>query len=334
MSQEYKITETLQKYYDKVFQDGKLVNVHIGMWGMSYNLTEKDIKLDNKLPETIKLGKKMLIKPAVYNKFKSFEQKVRKYLYVNSFDFPLVSQAHFVPKAKYLEVYKQLNDLRDEYLQMANEFIEKYEDYKKEAIEYYQEHKDTVSVEDLESYYPSLANIKSKFYLDIVSFEIALPAQFNELNLQDEIHREIVNGEAKQVALDNYKSEYTKQVELHTAKLSSFMEEVTSTVRGKVAEHFSVVLKKVNNKEVVSPSSIRTLYKQIEEFRSANIADDKLVEEELNKLEKLLDGKPDFAENTDAIGLLKQHLGNVVKAAADVTDVANVSGEYFRKLRI
>jgi hypothetical protein len=334
MNNEYKITETLQKYYDKVFQDGKLVNVHIGMWGMSYNLTEKDIKLDNKLPETIKLGKKMLIKPAVYNKFKSFEQKVRKYLYVNSFDFPLVSQAHFVPKAKYLEVHKQLNDLRTEYLQMAEEFVEKYEDYKKEVLEYYQEHKDTVSVEDLESYYPSLANIKSKFYLDIVSFEIALPAQFSELNLQDEIHREIVNDEAKQVAMDDYKAEYAKQVELHTAKLSSFMEEVTSTVRSKVAEHFSVVLNKVNNKEVVSPSSIRTLYKQIEEFRTANIADDKLVEEELNKLEKLLDGKPDFSENTDAIGLLRQHLGNVVKAAADVTDVANVSGEYFRKLRI
>jgi hypothetical protein len=233
MSQEYKITDTLQKYYDKVFQDGKLVNIHIGMWGMSYNLTEEDIKLDKQLPETIKLGKKMLIKPAVYNKFKSFEQRVRKYLYVNSFDFPLVSQAHFVPKAKYLDVYKKLNEMRDEYLLMVNEFVEKYEDYKKEVIEYYQEHKDTVSVEDLESYYPSLANIKNKFYFDIVSFEIALPAEFAQLNLQDEIHREQANNEAKQKAVQNYKEEYNKQIQLHTSKLSSFMDEVTSTVRGR-----------------------------------------------------------------------------------------------------
>jgi hypothetical protein len=334
MSQEYKITETLQKYYDKVFQDGKLINIHIGMWGMSYNLTEEDIKLDNKLPETIKLGKKMLIKPAVYNKFKSFEQRVRKYLYVNSFDFPLVSQAHFVPKAKYLDVYKKLDEMREEYVLMVAEFVEKYEDYKKEVLEYYQDHKDTVSVEDLEAYYPSLANIKKKFYFDIVSFEIALPAQFGELNLQDEIHRETVNNEAKQTAMDNYKAEYNKQIELHTSKLSSFMEEVTAAVRSKVAEHFSVVLSKVNKKEVVSPASIQTLYKQIEEFRTANIADDKFIEAELNKLEKLLDGKPNFRDDRDAIGLLKQHLGNVVKAAEDVTDVANVSGEYFRKLSI
>ena len=334
MSQEYKITETLQKYYDKVFQDGKLVNIHIGMWGMSYNLTEEDIKLDNKLPETIKLGKKMLIKPAVYNKFKSFEQRVRKYLYTNSFDFPLVSQAHFVPKTKYLDVHKKLNEMRGEYLLMVDEFMVKYDDYKKEVIEHYQAHKDTVSVDDLEKYYPSAANVKKKFYFDIVSFEIALPAEFTQLNLQDEIQRELFENEAKQKAANDYKEQYNKQVELHTSKLSSFMDEVTATVRGKVAEHFTVVLSKVNKKEVVSDASIKAIYKQIEEFRAANFADDKVVDAELNKLEKLLDGKPNFAEDQDAIGLLKQHLNNVVGAAKDVTDVANVSGEYFRKISL
>jgi hypothetical protein len=112
------------------------------------------------------------------------------------------------------------------------------------------------------------------------------------------------------------------------------MDEVTATVRGKVAEHFTVVLNKVNKKEVVSDSSINAIYKQIEEFRSANFADDKVVDAELNKLEKLLDGKPNFTEDRDAIGLLKQHLNNVVNAAKDVTDVANVGGEYFRKISL
>ena len=53
IASENKISDTLQKYYDKVFQDGKLVNVHIGMWGMSAGLMEEDILLDNKLPENI-----------------------------------------------------------------------------------------------------------------------------------------------------------------------------------------------------------------------------------------------------------------------------------------
>jgi hypothetical protein len=331
---EYKITETLQQYYDKVFEDGKLVNLHIGMWGMSYNLTEEDIKLVNKLPNTIKLGKKMLIKTEVYNKFKNFEQKARKYLYTNSFDFPLVSQAHFVPKTKYLEVYKQLNTMREEYLAMVNEFVDKYEAYKAEALEFYQEHKDTVNIDKLESYYPSLANVRSKFHFDIVSFEIALPAQFNQLNLQDEIEREISNNEAREHANAKYLEEYNKQIQVHTSKLSDFMNEVTATVRGSLAEHLKIVLSKIDKKEVVSDASIKKIHEQIQEFRSVNFADDKVVEAELNKLEKLLEGKADYSSDKDALGLLKQHLTNVVKSAEEVSDVANVSGEYFRKLSV
>ena len=200
MSSEYKITETLQKYYDKVFQDGRLTLIHIGMWGMSYNLVEEDIKLDNKLPDTIKLGKKMLIKPAVYNKFKTFEQKARKYLYSNSFDFPLVNQAHFVPKAKYIEVFTKLNEMKAEYAAMVDEFLNKYEDYKQEALDYYLEHKETVSIENLAAYYPPLTKLREKFHFDIVSFEIALPAEFRETDLQTEIQREQLGAEAKQKA--------------------------------------------------------------------------------------------------------------------------------------
>jgi hypothetical protein len=331
---EYKITDTLQQYYDKVFQDGKLVNIHIGMWGMSYNLEEEDIKLDNKLPDTIKLGKKMLIKPAVYNKFKSLEQRIRKYLYTNSFDFPLVSQAHFVPKAKYIEVYKKLNELRDEYLMMVDEFLLKYEDYKKEALEYYQEHKDTVNIDNLEAYYPSLANVKKKFYLDIISFEIALPAAFNELNLQDEINREQHDNEAKRVATAKYREEYNKQIDTHMGKINDFVGEVTATLRTKIVEHCTVALHKINKKEVVSDSNIKTLLKHIQEFREMNFVDDKAIEAELSKVEKLITGEKDFSKDKDAIGMLQQHLSSVVTEAKSLSDVANISGEYFRKLSV
>jgi hypothetical protein len=331
---EYKITDTLQKYYDKVFQDGKLVNIHIGMWGMSYNLTEEDIKLEKQLPETIKLGKKMLIKPAVYNKFKNFEQKVRKYLYANSFDFPLVSQAHFVPKTKYMDVYKQLNKMREEFDLMADEFIEKYEAYKAETIEFYQQHSDTVKVEDLEKYYPSLAHIKDKFYFDIVSFEIALPAQFTETNLQDEIQREQIGNEAKQKALENYRAEYNRQIDTHMSKIGDFVGEVTATLRANIVEHCSVALNKISKKEIVSDSNIRTLMKHIKEFRDMNFVDDKAVETELAKVEKLLTGDHDFSKNKDALALLQQHLTGVVNEAKSLSDVANVSGEYFRKINV
>jgi hypothetical protein len=334
MDNNYQITDTLQKYYDKVFQDGKLVNIHIGMWGMSYNLTEEDIKLDNKLPETIKLGKKMLIKPAVYNKFKNHEQKIRKYLYTNSFDFPLVSQAHFVPKTKYAEVYEKLNELRDEYMLMVDEFVDKYEDYKQEVLEHYQEHKATVNVEDLANYYPPLSQIRKKFYLDIVSFEIALPAAFAEIDLQTEIDREATVTIAKQEATSKYREEYSRQLDTHMSKINDFVGQVTATLRGTIAEHCSVTLKKIAKKEVVSDANIRTLMKHIQEFRDMNFIDDKAIENELQKVERLLTGDKDFGSDKEALSQLQQHLTTIVKEAETLTDVANISGEYFRKLSV
>jgi hypothetical protein len=255
-------------------------------------------------------------------------------LYVNSFDFPLVSQAHFVPKAKYIEVYTKLNEMKEEYIKMVDEFIEKYEDYKQEAIEFYKEHQESVTVKDLEKCYPSKIKVRAKFYLDIVSFEIALPAEFAQLNLHDEIAREQDHNEAKQKALLTYKQEYSSQINTHMSKINDFVGEVTSTLRAKVVEHCSLALKKIGKKEVVSDSNIRTLLGHIQDFREMNFVDDKAVEAELAKVENLLNGNHDFAKDKDAIGMLQQHLNSVVKEAEALTDLANVSGEYFRKLSV
>lgn len=329
----YKITETLQKYYDKVFEDGKLMSVHIGMWGMAANLVEEDIKLTSKLPNTHKLGKKMLIKVEVYNRFKTMDQKIRKALEKSSFDFPL-ARAHFVPKTKYLEVHAQLNSLREEYMSMVDEFVEKYEDYKKEAMDFYEEHKDTIKVEDLEKHYPSASQIRSKFYCDIVSFEVKMPKEFSEINLQDEIAREQINTVERENAARRYREEFSRQVDIHTEKLKSFMDEATAELRTRVAEHFTLALAKINKNEIVSDTSIRKMYEQINEFRAANFANDTAVEAQLNQLENLLNGTKDFSKDKNAMGLLKQHLTNVVEEAKNTSDVANISGEYFRNLDI
>jgi hypothetical protein len=329
-----KITNTLQNYYDQIFQDGKLMNVHIGMWGMSFNLTEEDIKLDNKLPDTIKLGKKMLIKPEVYNKFKNIEQKIRKYLYTNSFDFPLVGQAHFVPKTKYVEVYTQLTRLREEYMQMVDEFVEKYEAYKLEALEYYQQHKDTVNIDDLESAYPSAAHIREKFYMDIVAYEVAFPKEFKEVSLHDAVAREQAEDQAKQAAMANYSAEYNRQIETHMNKVGNFMEEAAATLRSYVVDFCLVALNKINKKEAVSEANINNLLSKVKEFKAMNFVNDKTIEEKLAQVEYLLNGDRNFATDKDALALLKTHLNETVEEAKKVTDVANLAGEYFRKLAV
>jgi hypothetical protein len=334
MEREHKISDTLQQYYDKVFQDGKLVNVHIAMWGMSYSLTEEDIKLDNKLPEVIQLGKKMLIKPAVHNLFRSLQAKARNYLYANSFQFPLVPQAHFVPKARYVEVYQKLNEYKEAFIQMRDEFIEKYPTYKEEAIEYYKQFADQINVDDMEDLYPSVENVKSKFSFEIVSFEVKLPTEFADIDIHTEINREQAAGEAKLAAARQYKQEYKNQLDTHMGKINEFVGDVINTLRSKVVEHCSVVLGKISKKEVVSETSIKTLMKHINEFRDLNFIEDKTIEAELSKVEKLLKGETDFAKDKDAVKELQGVLTNVISEAKSMTDVANISGEYFRKLEV
>ena len=329
-----KASDTLQKYYDKIFQDGKLVNIHISMWGMSYNLNEDDIKLEKKLPEMIQLGKKMLIKPAVANTFKNLQSKARNYLYDNSFSFPLVSQAHFVPKKKYLEVYEKLNQYRTEFLQLRKEFITNYAGYKEEAIEYYKQFKDQLQIENMDKLYPDAETVASKFSFEIVSFEIKLPTEFADIDIHREIALEEAAKEAQTEAAKQYKQEYTERLDTHMNKINEFVGEVIGTIRSKVVEHCSLVLKKISKKEVVTDKSISRLLEQIGEFRQMNFVEDAAIEKELSSLETLLNRGTDFSKDADAVQTLKTSLSGIIEEAKNVSDLASVSGQYFRKLSI
>ncbi len=332
----YDTTKTLQKYYDQVFQDGKLVNLHIGMWSMSYSLKEDDLKLNDRLPDLIKLGKKMLIKPSVYNCFASLQQRARNYLYANAFSFPLVPQAHFVPKTKYLEVNQQLNAFRDEFVEMKDEFIKNYEAYKQDAVEHYQQFSEQLNLdaESILSLYPSADQVAEKFSFEIVSFEIKLPTEFAAVDIHTEVARELAADEAKKETTTAYKAEYSRQLQTHMNKINSFVAEVIDTLRTKVVEHCTLVLNKIKKKDVVTDSSIKTLMSHIAEFRGLNFIDDKAIEAELSKVEKLLVGGSDFSKDKNAVKELQACLAGVIDEAKNISDVANISGEYFRRLEV
>ena len=330
----YQITETLQKYYDQVFQDGKLVNLHIGMWSMSHSLTEDDIKLDERLPDIIKLGKKMLIKPSVYNAFCCLQQRARNYLYSHSFSFPLVAQAHFVPRAKYLEVNKKLNELRSEFLEMKREFLENFEAHKQHAVEYYQRFSAQLNIESLTALYPSTEEVAAKFSFEIVAFEVKLPTEFASLDIHTEIARQNAAATAKEETRSEYKKEYEQQLSTHMNKINEFVGDVIDTLRAKVVEHCSLVLHKIKKKDVVTGASVKTLLNHINEFREFNFVEDKVIEAELAKVEKLLISGNDFAKDKNAVKALQDCLNGVIDEAKNMSDVANISGEYFRKLEV
>ncbi len=305
------------------------------MWGMSYSLTKEDIKLDDKtLPDTIQLGKKMLIRPSVFRTFANLQQRARNYLYANSFAFPLVPQAHFVPKTKFVEVFEKMREFKAEFVRLRDEFIEKYPEYKADALAYYQEHADTINVENLEELYPTADFVKAKFSFEIVSFEVKLPTEFGDVDLQTEVMREQATEEAKEAAQKAYNAEYSEQLEVHMGKINEFVGQVIDTLRQKVVEHCTLVLGKISKKEVVSDSNIKTLMKHINEFRELNFVEDRAIENHLKEVERHLTGGSDFKTDRDAVRALQNSLSSVIEEAKNVSDVANISGEYFRSLEV
>src|ERR1035437_4852230 len=84
----------LSRYYDRLFSNGVLVHLKIARWGMSARLSENDLDIE-KVPDIIRLGKKMLIRPTIFNQFSQKEQQARNYLKRNSLSFH-IAQAHFV----------------------------------------------------------------------------------------------------------------------------------------------------------------------------------------------------------------------------------------------
>jgi hypothetical protein len=76
------------------------------------------------------------------------------------------------------------------------------------------------------------------------------------------------------------------------------------------------------------------LMTHINEFRSLNFIEDKAIETELLKVEKLLVSGNDFAKDKDAVQELQNCLNGVIDEAKNMSDVANISGEYFRKLEV
>lgn len=327
-------TASLQKYYDKIFQDGKLICLNTGMWGMSYSLTESDIKIAGKLPEVIRLGKKMLIKPEVFNKFKSHQGKARNYLYASSHKLPTAPQSHFVTKKSFLSVYAKLEEFQTEFYHLVDEFIEKYDEYKAEALAFYRDNATLVDVAAVDLLYPTKESVKEKFYFHIISYEIAMPTEFAAVDIHKEIDRANAAGVAKAEEAEKYDAIYKQQLASHMDKINVFVEDVVSELRTKVVEHCTTVISKIKSKRVASEASVKTLLAHIAEFRGLNFVDDAKIDKHLTEIEGMLSKDHAVCDNKEAAQVLRGHLEALVKEASDLSDVRDISGEYFRKLAV
>lgn len=318
------VKRTLQAYYDKIFQDGFLVNLHVGIWSMSATLRPEDLKLETQLPDIFKLGKKLLISSAVYNKFKQVESSARNYLYKNSFPFP-ISEAHFIPKKKVGEVILRLNDFRETFTKLTNSFIIDYDKLKKETLDRWSDYKD-----QLEGYYPTIDQIKHKFKFSISTFELAMPKELAEVKIEEILAKEQATEEAKKIVLGEMRAQHEQSIQ----QIEQFGSKAIEVIRGEVVKVCEALRDRIAKRQLITTSNITSIRDMISDFKVLNFMDDKTVASELDKLQAMVSTDIDYKTDQEALTRLDNTLQSVVTNALNLTDLRDVSGAYFRPIKL
>lgn len=316
--------KTLNQRFQKLFQDGKLVDIQIGKWGMQHTVDEKnDLKLDlSKVPAFILPGKKKLIPDEIKNKFLQLEQKARNYLKTNSHKFP-IAEAHFVPHKKMVEVVTSLLKMKDEYDKLSNEFFENYEKYKLQMFADFPDHRSS-----LEPFYPRLESLRPRFYFSINIYEVAVPTELKSLTLADINTQNI----AAEKMAEKYNEEMKQQRLQAQQRMQEFVVEAAKSLRGQVVELFTHIADKIKNKEVVSHANVKSLKTIISEFDALDFFDDTEVKKKLVEVKTLLKNGDSFKDNETAIQKLRTVVDDVLKVASNTSDIDQLTGQYFRRL--
>jgi len=322
--------ENVDKYVQKLFTNGKLLQVHVGMWSMGCQLEKKDLDLDvtRHLPELFKLGRKFLINASVRNGFKVLEGRARQYLNRNSFNF-LAADAHFVPLAKVPDVLGALYDYKSEFEEKVKDFCDNYEKYKQDTLTENKAYRDC-----LEPFYPHPDKIKGKFYFDVSMFQIALPENVEQVDLQKVLAEKYVTEEVRASAEVKLRAQMEMQKAEMGQQIYGFVGECVKTLRESVFETSKFVAEKIQKGEPINKSNVTSLKAVIEQFNSLNFFSDTEVAVAVAHLKSIVDKDHDFKDNKDSVNTLQTALQTVMQTTEKASDVGRINGEFFRRLEL
>lgn len=317
-----------EKRVDKLFTDGMLLDLNVYKWSGISRLMESDLYITDSdesgiirdspepLPDIFKLGGKYLVKPAHIAKFATIESQARSYLKRKSFNFP-IAQAHFVPLRIFDKVITRLETLRGEYYQARDFFMDNLSVYKEEMFAEYPKYAPI-----LRSSYPDDAVILSQFYFGFTPFRIAMPKVVQE---------DISKMKAQEIVQAQYQNKFAEEFR---QKCDSFVSDAVTSLRGKIVETFSVIGRKITDREVISKTNILSMINVMEAFEDLDFTNDKVIKERLDSVKNLLTSNNNFKTNAEAVTALGTAVNQVLEAARSTTDIDSVSGSYLRDIAI
>ena len=322
----------LDNRFKKLFQSGKLVQVHVSKWSMTASATESDLGLDKlvvkegedkpEVPSFVTLGKKALFTEDVMRVFSKIESRARTYLLNHSHKFP-VADAHFVPQKTLVTVLSELEEFKKSFLLEVNTFITNYEAYQEKMFTAYPAYK-----ESLLPCYPSAEKAREKFDFSVSVYEVAFPKRMAKITVNDIIAQNL----AAEKATEKYEAMMKEQYQHHLKQMQDFLKDTALSMRNEIIKTFETIALKIQNREVVSGANLNTIRSVIDSFDALDFMDDSKVKANLSIVKRLIGSGADFKSDQEALTRLSAAVNTTLETAKSMTDIDSITGEYTRRL--
>lgn len=299
------------------FQKGVLVDITVHKWLAQRKLTEEDLGLEKgSLSKNYKLGSKLLIPKDIIDRFSRLDNDARLLLYKCSFRFPF-GDARYVPKKSFADFDNDFKAIKKEFDKATANLIENYGRYSLEMRDqflaaakhayvilqrtdgpglYVKDKEGNLTDEKKTEYqyineflerinqsYPTKEKITKRFSMDYVAFQMELP-DLVEAGLEDVTNQ----NEQMKIREEGFKIRMMQELESYAEEIikenRKRLEEITTSIKDRFKEGC----------KFTKPGRRRVL-DAIKYFKRLNVSNDIIIEEQINKLEKII--KPRTAAN-------------------------------------
>lgn len=320
-----------------------MVMVSIGKKSWKTTLTPADFGLD-KFPDNYDPGRRRLLPKEALDKIDFIEGQARRAVDKFSFSYGnLNSRVKFrwVHMSKFMLVNGVLNELKASFDVAVDELIANYEDHKKKMQADFPD-----QWAALQKAYIPVESIRGEYYFEVQVLNVVFPSQITAVK-QFEIQQ------ADLAILDRKKAEEMSQAELAAMRLryqhelsrtinqakdnavrqsEQFVETVVRQLRGQVVNVFEQITDKIKGGKSIIKTNLDTIRATLHEVRQLDfIGNDAAFNEQLERVQALIDSGREFRDDSAAVKELNALLGATVNHinTTDAEAVANAKKTYF-----
>ena len=318
-------------------REGVLIKVSVSYWRGHKKLRPEDIGLGRKnvSDRLISLGHKRLLPKDCLQELALIEGRAHALVETNTFPF-LNGLGHFVPNSKLAEVMGKLEELQTEFWAAKKAFLEEYSSLRQSASKEWRKMAEKLVkdpdqlVAQIEASFPFPNQMDRYYGFDIQLFQIALPQHMVAELVSASQHQAVI--EARQKAAQEAGQKIRNDVE-------SFVADCVASLREQTAQLCEDMLSSINGCETgVHQKTLNRLVRFIDQFKSMNFVNDRVMEQQLESVKRELLSKTaeEYRDSAVARARLKNGLSQLANQARnlahqDATELVNRFGELGRR---